>query len=82
MLSLPKAGKDVVEKWSGILDADFYTKRGRYIVNEKVARLPKVMIPKIRRTFPQLIASELLSVQPMSGPYISKRGRYLRKLSF
>ena len=32
------------------------------------ARLPKVMIPLIRRTFPTLTASQLVSVQPMSGP--------------
>jgi len=32
------------------------------------ARLPKVMIPLIRRTFPSLIASQLVGVQPMSGP--------------
>lgn len=28
----------------------------------------KMMFPMIRRTFPELIASELVSVQPMSGP--------------
>jgi len=32
------------------------------------ARLPKVLIPMIRRTFPELIANEVVGVQPMSGP--------------
>ena len=32
------------------------------------ARLPKVLIPMIRRTFPELITNELVGVQPMSGP--------------
>jgi hypothetical protein len=32
------------------------------------ARLPKVLIPMIRRTFPELISNEIVGVQPMSGP--------------
>jgi hypothetical protein len=32
------------------------------------ARLPKILIPMIRRTFPELISNELVGVQPMSGP--------------
>lgn len=32
------------------------------------ARLPKVLIPMIRRTFPELITNEVVGVQPMSGP--------------
>ena len=32
------------------------------------ARLPKVLIPMIRRTFPELITNEIVGVQPMSGP--------------
>lgn len=31
-------------------------------------RLPKVLIPMIRRTFPELITQEIVGVQPMSGP--------------
>lgn len=31
-------------------------------------RLPKVLIPMIRRTFPELMANELVGVQPMAGP--------------
>lgn len=31
-------------------------------------KLPKILIPMIRRTFPVLIASEIVGVQPMSGP--------------
>jgi len=32
------------------------------------ARLPKVLIPMIRRTFPELITNEIVGVQPMTGP--------------
>jgi hypothetical protein len=32
------------------------------------ARLPKILIPMIRRTFPELITNEIVGVQPMSGP--------------
>lgn len=32
------------------------------------ARLPKILIPMIRRTFPELISNEICGVQPMSGP--------------
>lgn len=32
------------------------------------ARLPKMLIPIIRRTFPELISNEVVGVQPMSGP--------------
>ena len=32
------------------------------------ARLPKVLIPMIRRTFPELIANEIVGIQPMAGP--------------
>ena len=32
------------------------------------ARLPKVLIPMVRRTFPELISQEIVGVQPMSGP--------------
>lgn len=32
------------------------------------ARLPKVLIPMIRRTFPELITNEIVGVQPMAGP--------------
>jgi hypothetical protein len=31
-------------------------------------RLPKVLIPMIRRTFPELITNEIVGVQPMAGP--------------
>lgn len=37
-----------------------------YATND--ARLPKVLIPMIRRTFPELITNEIVGVQPMSGP--------------
>ena len=32
------------------------------------SRLPKLLIPMIRRTFPELITSEIVGVQSMSGP--------------
>lgn len=32
------------------------------------ARLPKTLIPMIRRTFPELITHEIVGVQPMAGP--------------
>lgn len=32
------------------------------------SRLPKVLIPMIRRTFPELITNEICGVQPMGGP--------------
>jgi len=38
----------------------------RYATND--SRLPKVLIPMIRRTFPELITNEIVGVQPMSGP--------------
>jgi hypothetical protein len=28
----------------------------------------KIMIPMVRRTFPELLATEIVGVQPMSGP--------------
>jgi hypothetical protein len=31
-------------------------------------RLPKILIPMVRRTFPELITNEIVGVQPMSGP--------------
>jgi hypothetical protein len=32
------------------------------------SRLPKILIPMIRRTFPELLSNELVGVQPMGGP--------------
>lgn len=32
------------------------------------SRIPKILIPMIRRTFPELISNEIVGVQPMSGP--------------
>ena len=44
----------------GVPSSDFYA------AND--ARLPKILIPMIRRTFPELITNEIVGVQPMSGP--------------
>ena len=39
------------------------------LLPKKVADdFPKIMIPMIRRTFPELLATEIVGVQPMSGP--------------
>lgn len=32
------------------------------------ARIPKILIPMLRRTFPELITSEIVGVQPMTQP--------------
>ena len=32
------------------------------------ARLPSIIMPMIRRTYPELLANEIVGVQPMSGP--------------
>jgi len=45
---------------SGDANADWYATGD--------ARLPKILIPMIRRTFPELITNEIVGVQPMSGP--------------
>lgn len=42
------------------------TSRDSYATGD--ARLPKVLIPMIRRTFPELITNEIVGVQPMTGP--------------
>lgn len=42
------------------------TSNDGYATND--ARLPKILIPMIRRTFPELITNEIVGVQPMSGP--------------
>jgi len=58
----------------GVSNHDIYSPTGpgggdsgdRYAAGD--ARLPKVLIPMIRRTFPELITNEIVGVQPMSGP--------------
>jgi len=43
------------------------------------AQLPKILIPMIRRTFPELISNEIVGVQPMGGPVglaVAMRYRY------
>jgi len=42
------------------------TSGDRYATGD--ARLPKILIPMVRRTFPELITNEIVGVQPMSGP--------------
>ena len=41
---------------------------GTDVYAPKDARLPKILIPMIRRTFPELISNEIVGVQPMGGP--------------
>tara|TARA_R110000824_G_scaffold13836_2_gene59540 strand:+ start:204 stop:1676 length:1473 start_codon:yes stop_codon:yes gene_type:complete len=43
-----------------------YSSTDAYAQND--SRLPKILIPMIRRTFPELITNEIVGVQPMSGP--------------
>ena len=43
-----------------------YTQGDTYATGDY--RLPKILIPMIRRTFPALITNEIVGVQPMSGP--------------
>jgi len=54
----------------GVFGSDGYAGGGRssdfYASGD--ARLPKILIPMIRRTFPELITNEIVGVQPMSGP--------------
>lgn len=42
------------------------TSGDRYATGD--SRLPKILIPMVRRTFPELITNEIVGVQPMSGP--------------
>jgi hypothetical protein len=42
------------------------TSGDRYATGD--SRLTKVLIPMVRRTFPELITNEIVGVQPMSGP--------------
>jgi hypothetical protein len=54
------AGSTFGTQGGNVGNADFYATGD--------ARLPKVLIPMIRRTFPELITNEIVGVQPMSGP--------------
>ena len=72
------------EKWcfeqsynsGGVFGANSYAGGGTNTANQFSAdtyatgdaRLPKVLIPMIRRTFPELITNEIVGVQPMTGP--------------
>lgn len=51
---------------SGTKGGEFPGGSDHYAAND--ARLPKILIPMIRRTFPELLTNELVGVQPMSGP--------------
>jgi len=35
---------------------------------QSMVYLPKIVIPLVRRLFPRLIANQILSVQPLTGP--------------
>ena len=37
-------------------------------MSKNSSKLPNSLIPMIRRTFPELLASDSTGVQPMSGP--------------
>jgi len=65
----PAAGN--VAQSTGSLGASFQATAGAYSTDSYAAgdtRLPKILIPMIRRTFPELITNEIVGVQPMSGP--------------
>jgi len=51
---------------------DIYGAGGNVVSGDRYAtgdsRLPKILIPMVRRTFPELITNEIVGVQPMSGP--------------
>ena len=51
---------------------DIYGANGNVVSGDRYAtgdsRLPKILIPMVRRTFPELITNEIVGVQPMSGP--------------
>jgi hypothetical protein len=51
---------------------DIYGNNGNVVSGDRYAtgdsRLPKILIPMVRRTFPELITNEIVGVQPMSGP--------------
>jgi len=56
----------------GTPDTALYSPPGTVTAGDRYAtgdqRLPKVLIPMVRRTFPELITNEIVGVQPMSGP--------------
>lgn len=51
------------------------------------SRLPELLVPMIRRVFPELITNEIIGIQPMSGPvglsfalrYASSKNIYVEK---
>jgi hypothetical protein len=51
---------------------DIYGANANVVSGDRYAtgdsRLPKILIPMVRRTFPELITNEIVGVQPMSGP--------------
>lgn len=59
------AGKRKVKK---IISKDFVKKVITEFDNGVINKLPKFIIPLIRCTFPALITSDIIAVQPMSAP--------------
>ena len=57
-------------------EAIFPTKLGKYLKNYNRVSFDRISIPLIRRIYPQLIASKIVSVQPMTAP--SSLSYYLR----
>ena len=56
----PGAGSSIYNPPGQVTSGD------RYATGD--SRLPKILIPMVRRTFPELITNEIVGVQPMSGP--------------
>lgn len=41
---------------------------GNELVEDNYKKLPKILIPTIRREFPQIVQGEIVGVKPMGGP--------------
>lgn len=69
---LNEAGNTIGGGIFGSTGASGFSTAGQLYAGDQYAandhRLPKVLIPMVRRTFPELITNEIVGVQPMAGP--------------
>jgi hypothetical protein len=76
-------GRSLLFEGAGINDASTFG-ANQYANANGDARVPSIVIPMIRRIYPQLIAHKLVGVQPMQGPigmafaFRAKYGRFGR----
>lgn len=76
-------GRSLLFEGAGINDASTFG-ANQYADANGDARVPSIVIPMIRRIYPQLIAHKLVGVQPMQGPigmafaFRAKYGRFGR----